>query len=128
MLFIADGERLALRASYGAPPGDADWLDLTADLFECDAFHKRIAVAVAEANGRSPMWLSAYKDVTSYAVAPIVRDERSVGVLVGAYVGSDNVVDSSDARMLQIFAYNIRGVVDDQPEQANPVPWRDPEH
>jgi D-sedoheptulose 7-phosphate isomerase len=120
LLFVAEDGHLRLRSAYGAPTAPAAELDVDADLFECDAFRDGHAVAVPQADGRSPMWLPQYQGVTSYAVAPIVSGERSVGLLVGAYTGGRREVDASDLQLLQIFAYNIRAAVD--PTVADPVP------
>lgn len=112
MLFVAEEAHLRLLAAYPTTIRTGDVLDVEADLFETEAFRDRHAVAVPSANGRSPVWLAAYKDVSSYAVAPIVRDDHSVGVLVGAYTNGHREVDASDLQLLQIFAYNVRGALE----------------
>ncbi len=110
MLFVPEGAQLKLQAAYGAPV-TGDSLDLDANLWECEAFQERRAIAVSLANGRSPMWLPAYEGVTSYACAPIVRDDESVGLLVGAYTDGRSQVGESDVQLLNIFAYNVRGAL-----------------
>ena len=114
MLFLADGGVLRLRAPFSAASEGAE-LDIEADLFECEAFRDRHAVAVPTASGRSPQWLAIYKGITSYAVAPIVRDDHSVGVIVGAYTDGRREVDPSDVQLLQIFAFNVRSALDESP-------------
>ncbi|MCA1830044.1 MAG: GAF domain-containing protein, partial [Actinobacteria bacterium] len=121
MIFMAEGGELVLRGTYGAPREDAR-LDIEADLAECEAFRARTAIAVTEVNGHAPVWLGAYKDVTSYAVVPIVRDDESVGVLVGGFTKTDRVAGARELQLLQIFAYNVRSVLVDRPE-PNPAPW-----
>jgi D-sedoheptulose 7-phosphate isomerase len=110
MLFLVEDGHLSLRAAYGVP-ADGAVLEVQADLFECDAFREGHAVAVSTADGRSPTWIPAYQGVTSYAVAPIVRDDRGIGLLVGAYTGGRREVDTSDVQLLQIFAFNVRGAL-----------------
>jgi len=112
MLFVAEDTSLKLLAAYPTTLPTGESIDVEADLFECEAFRDRHAIAVPTANGRSPVWLKAYKDVSSYAVAPIVRDDHSVGLLVGAYTRANREVDASDLQLLQIFAYNIRGALE----------------
>jgi D-sedoheptulose 7-phosphate isomerase len=121
MLFVAEDARLVLRAAYPTNVPAEEVIDVEADLFEAEAFRDRHAIAVPGANGRSPMWLPAYEGVTSYAVAPIVRDDTSVGVLVGAYTADRREVDASDLQLLQIFAYNIRSALDDR-RSVDPLP------
>ncbi|MFN2613908.1 MAG: SIS domain-containing protein [Actinomycetota bacterium] len=121
MIFMAEGGELVLRGTYGEPREDAR-LDIEADLAECEAFRARTAIAVTEVNGHAPVWLGAYKDVTSYAVVPIVRDDESVGVLVGGFTKTDRVAGARELQLLQIFAYNVRSVLVDRPE-PNPAPW-----
>jgi GAF domain-containing protein len=110
MLFVPEGGELRMRAAYGCAVEGS--LDLESDLFECDAYHERRGIQVALANGRSPLWLPAYKGVTSYAIAPVVREDASVAVIVGAYTDGRKQVGESDLQLLQIFAYNVRGAVD----------------
>lgn len=129
MLFVAAGPaHLKLAAAYPTTIPTGEQLEIEADLFETDAFRGRQAVAVPTANGRSPVWLEAYKSVTSYAVVPIVRDDQAVGLLVGAYCNGGRSVDASDLQLLQIFAYNIRGALEgsrtDDPLPGGP--WTNP--
>jgi D-sedoheptulose 7-phosphate isomerase len=124
MLFIAENGHLTMRAAYGNVEVGGE-LDLDADLFECEAFRDRHAIAVPHANGRSPVWLPAYSGVTSYAVAPIVREDHSVGLLVGAYTGGRREVDASDLQLLQIFAFNVRGALAQSTSDPLPGgPWQ----
>ena len=124
LLYVAENGHLKLAAAYGADEVTGE-LDIEADLFECEAFRDRKALSVVNANGRSPMWLRAYEGVTSYAVAPIVRDDESVGVLVGGYTDGRREVDASDLQLLQIFAYNVRGALEQGPAEPPPAggPW-----
>lgn len=121
MIYIAEGGELVLRGTYGAHREEAR-LDIEADLAECEAFRSRAPVTVGEVNGHAPVWIEAYKDVTSYAAVPVVRDDRSVAVLVGAFTRTDRTVGPSEMQLLQIFAYNVRSVLADRPE-PNPAPW-----
>lgn len=124
LLFVAEDAHLRLAASY--PTFEAGEIDIEADLFESEAFRERKAQSVPTANGRSPQWLAAYKDLTSYAVAPIVRDDVAVGVLVGGYVDGRKEIDASDLQLLQIFAYNVRSAMDEPPPE-HPLPeWAQP--
>lgn len=125
MVWIPEDGELVLRAVHGAEREDAR-LDVEGDFPECEAFRTRAVVSVDDVNGGAPSWLDAYKGVTSYAAVPVVRGDRAVAVLVGGFC-SDRTIDQSVLRLLQIFAYNVRGAVDDLPEPANPVPWRTPE-
>lgn len=122
MLYVADNGTLEMRAAYGVREVGGT-LDVESDLLECEAFRDRKAVAVPEANGRSPLWLPAYRDVTSYAVAPIVRDDKAVGLLVGAYTNSRREVGASDLQLLQIFAYNVRGALAPSSDPLPGGPW-----
>jgi D-sedoheptulose 7-phosphate isomerase len=122
LLFMAGDGRLALRASYGAPKSDGVTLGIEDDLFETQAFRDGHAVAVSVANGRSPLHLPAYEGVTSYAVAPIVREDHSVGILVGCYTAGRREVDASDVQLLQIFAFNVRSALETTPSDASEAP------
>jgi len=106
---LSDGA-LTLRASFGGRRSDGAFLDVEADLHECEAFRSRRAIAVNEVDGRVPRWLGAYEGVTAYGVAPIVRGDRAIGVLVGAKT-KDRPVEPSDLQLLQIFAYNVRAAL-----------------
>jgi len=113
LLFVSAGEsHLKLAAAYPTTLPTGEVIDVEDDLFESEAFRDRLAVSVPSTNGRSPVWLEAYKNVTSYAVAPIVRDDHSVGLLVGAFCNGGRSVDASDLQLLQIFAYNVRGALE----------------
>ena len=118
---MASNGHLELRANYGAP-SDAGKIEVDDDFFETEAYRDGHAVAVTVANGRSPLHLPAYDGVTSYAVAPIVRDDKSVGILVGAYCGGRREVDAGDVQLLQIFAFNVRSALDATPP-ADAPPW-----
>lgn len=121
LLFVGENGHLRLTAAYGFGDAHGD-LDVDADLFECEAFRERKALSVPHANGRSPMWLEPYEGITSYAVAPIVQDDHSVGVLVGGYTDGRKEVDAGDVQLLQIFAYNVRSAVAG-PGHEPPAPW-----
>lgn len=125
LLFVSEAGHLRLRSAFGTKVNGGADLDVEADLFECEAFRDRHAIAVESANGRSPMWLSQYQGVTSYAVAPIVRDDQSVGLLVGAYTAGRRTVDASDLQLLQIFAYNVRTALEHAADPL-PGPWTQP--
>lgn len=122
LLFMASNGSLELRATYGSP-SDAGKLEVDDDYFETESFREGHAVSVSVANGRSPLHLPAYEGVTSYAVAPIVRDDRSVGLLVGCFTGGRREVDASDVQLLQIFAFNIRSALDAAPADTPGSPW-----
>ena len=122
ILYVAENGHLRMQAAYGTREVSGE-LDLEQDLFECEAVRDRKALAVPHANGRSPVWLPAYEGVTSYAVAPIVRDDNAVGLLVGAYTGGRREVDASDLQLLQIFAYNVRGAMAPPSEELPGGPW-----
>lgn len=109
LLYLLEDGELALRAVLGAGEAPELRLDLEADLPECQAFRDRRVVAVAEANGHAPG--AVYEGMTSYAVAPIVREDRSIGVVVGGYAAGRKAVDDSDTQLLQVFAYTIRGAL-----------------
>lgn len=123
MLFLHEGGQLNLRAAYGVPWINGARIELDEDLFEVDAFREHRAIAVTVADGRSPLGLPGYEGVTSYAVAPIVRDDRCVGLLVGAYTAGRREVDASDLQLLQIFAYNIRSALSQPADPLPGGPW-----
>jgi len=125
LLFMAGNGHLDLRATYGAP-SDAGTIDVEEDLFETEAFRDGRAISVTVANGRSPLHLAAYEGVTSYAVAPIVRQDHSVGILVGCYTAGRREVDASDVQLLQIFAFNVRSALEVTPTDAPGAPWQQP--
>ena len=102
---------LNLRASFGGHRSDGAFLDIESDLHECEAFRERKPIAVTEMGAGTPVWLGAYEGITSYAVAPIVRGDRAIGVLVGAYTGTTRSIEPSDVQLLQIFAYNVRAAL-----------------
>lgn len=109
LLYLVEDGELTLRAVLGGGEPPHVRLDLDADLPECQAFRDRKVVAVPDANGHAPA--AIYEGMTSYAVAPIVRDDRAIGVVVGGYAGGRKLVDDSDTQLLQVFAYTIRGAL-----------------
>lgn len=120
MLYLVEDGHLRMRAAYGASVPDGAEIDLDGDFVECEVFRDHRAIAVSEANGRSPEGLPGYEGLASYGVAPIVRDDHSVGLLVGGYTSPEREVDASDLQLLQIFAYNVRSALEDRP--ADPLP------
>lgn len=117
MIFTPTGSDLVLRSSFGGKPSDGESLEIEADLYECESFRERKALPVAAVNGKSPTWLGAYEGLAAYAVAPIVRGDESVGILVGGYTDPTRTIEAGDLQLLQIFAYNIRAAI----SEAGPV-------
>lgn len=117
MIYTPGSEGLVLRGSFGGRRADGATLGFDADLYECEAFRIRKALPVGSTNGRSPTWLGPYQGVVSYAVAPIIRGDDAVGVLVGGFTDPERTVGASDLQLLQIFAYNIRAAI----AEAGPV-------
>ena len=118
MLFMPEEGRLTLRSSY--PAGAEGAIDIESDLFESEAFRTRHGVSVEQVDGRSPR-LPSYEGLTSYVVVPVVRDDRSIGVLVGGFTG-DRKVQASDLQLLQIFAGNVRAALDERAGDIEPPP------
>jgi D-sedoheptulose 7-phosphate isomerase len=106
---ISDGA-LTLRSSFGGRRSDGAFLDIESSLHECESFRERRAVLVNEMDAGVPKWLGAYEGLTGYAVAPIVRGDRAIGILVGG-VTTGRVLEPSDLQLLQIFAYNVRAAL-----------------
>ncbi|HEX9773971.1 MAG TPA: SIS domain-containing protein [Actinomycetota bacterium] len=121
MLYVVGDAGLHMESAYNVGSIEGD-LDLEADLVECEAARDRRAIAVTEPDGRTPS-LPAYDGLRSYAVAPIVRDDRAVGVLVGGYLNAERTVGPSDLQLLQIFAFNIRNTLDDRTDPLPESPW-----
>jgi D-sedoheptulose 7-phosphate isomerase len=111
MIYTPEDGGLVLRGSFGGKRSDGAKLELDADLYECESFRVRKALPVAELNGRSPTWLGPYEGLASYAVAPIVRGDDAVGVLVGGFTDPGRSVGAGELQLLQIFAYNIRAAI-----------------
>jgi D-sedoheptulose 7-phosphate isomerase len=124
MLYMPVNGRLEMRAAYGAGPASGA-LDLEQDLVECEAFRDRKTLAVEHTDGRSPVWLPTYDGMTSYAVAPIVREDVAVGLLVGGYTNGRRAIDAGDVQLLQIFAFNVRGALTERPtDPLSGGPWQ----
>ncbi len=72
------------------------------DLFEAEAIReKRTVVAEGGAGG-----------MASYAISPVIADDRVVALIAGGYYNGRRV-SGSDLQLLQIFAFNLRGALSD---------------
>ncbi|MCA1833944.1 MAG: SIS domain-containing protein [Actinomycetota bacterium] len=120
ILFEVEDGGLRMASGYNARDG-ASPIDMGEDYYETEAVRegRTIVVADVEDDPRVPAGHPAYTSLQSYVLAPVMKDNRAVALLIGGYTSEQKAVTPRDEQLLRLFAYSVRGALT-QDEKDDP--------
>jgi D-sedoheptulose 7-phosphate isomerase len=112
ILFEVEGGKLHMAAGYNARDG-ASPIDIGEDYHETEAVRegKTIVVSSVDGDPRVPLEHPAYRALRSYVLAPVMRGDRAVALLLGGYTSEHKAISPRDEQLLRLFAYSVRGAL-----------------